>query len=121
MSIPEFLIVSFFFIFAIYTGVGLLRSIVKNSQQGILFREKLLGRVKSERLHPMLGKLGIDDQDYLHSNRVNEIEKHISRCQQCSNTSQCDRELEQGLSSKVEEYCPNNSDLLAGQVKSSAA
>ena len=121
MSILEFLIVSFFFIFAIYTGVGLLRSILKNSQQGILFREKLLGRVKSERLHSMLGQLGIDEQQYLHGNRVNEIEKHISRCQQCSNTSQCDRELEHGLSSMVEQYCPNNSDLLDSRVKSTTA
>ena len=121
MSILETLVLSFFVVLAIYTGVGLLRSIIQNSRQGIQFREQLLARVKSERMHEMLNTLGIDAEQYTHTRRVNEIEMHISRCRQCANTDQCDRELEHGLTRAVEQYCPNNSDLLATPAKGRAA
>lgn len=121
MSIIEYLIVVFFILLAFYTGIGLLRSIVKNSQQGIVFRNKLMERVKSERIHEMLQSLGIAPEHYIHATRVNEIEIHINRCQACANTEQCDRELLEGLTSAVESYCPNNGDLLNTPVKSTPA
>ena len=112
MTIIQALIVVFFILLAIFIGIGLFRSIMHSSQQGVDFRENLLNRVKSVRMHKMLGALGIDEKQYTHSHRVNDIEKHINRCRQCANTEQCDSELESGVVKQAEQYCPNNSDLL---------
>ena len=121
MSIIQTSIVAFFLLLACVIGIGLFRSIMNSSRQGVNFREDLLERVQSVRMHKMLKALGINQQQYAYSHRVSDIEKHIYRCKQCANTEQCDRELASGVLKQAESYCPNNSDLLATPLKNTSA
>ena len=112
MNIFETLIILFFTFLGVITVIGLFRSIMHSSRQGEIFYQKLNDRIKPLRMHKMLHALGIDDNQYTRGNPVNEIEMHMNRCQQCGNTEQCDVELESGLVTHADQYCPNNEDLL---------
>ena len=118
MTIIESLIVFFFIILAAFTIVGLFRSIMKSSQQGETFYRNLTDRIKQLRMHRMLQALGVGEKEYALAHPVSDIEMHMDRCRQCSNTEQCDSELATGEVKQAEEYCPNNKDLLATTLKS---
>ena len=121
MNIVELLIIVFFAFLAIIITVGLFRSIMLSSRQGEIFYQKLNDRIKPLRMHKMLHALGIDDKKYTRGNPVNEIQMHMNRCQQCSNTDQCDAELETGEVTHADQYCPNNEDLLKSATENSAS
>lgn len=121
MSFIQTSIIVFFLLLACLIGIGLFRSIMNSSKQGVKFRENLLARVQSVRMHKMLQALGINHQQYAYSHRVSDIEKHIDRCTHCANTEQCDSELASGAIKHAESYCPNNSDLLATPLKNTTA
>lgn len=117
MNIFELLIIVFFIFLAIIITIGLFRSIMHSSKQGEIYYQKLNDRIKPLRMHKMLQALGIDDQEYTRSNPVNEIEMHMNRCQECSNTEQCDTELETGKVTHADQYCPNNEALINTAAK----
>ena len=121
MNIIDSLILFFFIALAVYIIIGLFRSIMKSSRQGETFYQNLIDRIEQLRMHKMLQALGIDEKEYTHSNQVNEIEMHMNRCRECSNTEQCDSELESGEIKHADQYCPNNEDLLNSAAKSSAS
>jgi len=120
MNIFETLIILFFTFLAIITIFGLFRSIMLSSRQGEIFYQKLNDRIKPLRMYKMLDALGVDDKQYTRGHPVNEIEKHMNRCQQCGNTEQCDSELESGQITHADQYCPNNEDLLNTVNKSAS-
>ena len=119
MNIIDSLIVFFFIALAVYIIIGLFRSIMKSSRQGETFYQNLLERIKKLRMHRMLQALGVNEKDYALAHPVSEIEMHMNRCQQCSNTKICDSELAQGEVKQAEQYCPNNKDLLQTSFKTS--
>lgn len=119
MTTIEAVILFFFIFFTIFITIGLFRSIMKSSQQGETFYQNLIERIKPLRMHKMLQALGVDEKQYTRGNPVNEIEVHMERCQQCSNTEQCDSELESGEIKHADQYCPNNEDLLKGTSNNS--
>ena len=119
MNTIETLIIVFFILLTIFITIGLFRSITKSSRQGDTFYQNLVERIKQLRMHKMLQALGIDEKEYTRGNQVNEIEMHMNRCQQCSNTEQCDSELESGEIKHADQYCPNNEDLLNSSAKNS--
>lgn len=121
MTTIETLVVLFFIFLTIFIIIGLFRSIMKSSRQGETFYQNLIDRIEQLRMHKMLQALGIDEKEYTHSNQVNEIEMHMNRCRECSNTEQCDSELESGEIKHADQYCPNNEDLLNSAAKSSAS
>ena len=121
MTTIETLIILFFILLTIFIIIGLFRSIMKSSRQGETFYQNLIDRIEQLRMHKMLQALGIDEKEYTHSNQVNEIEMHMNRCQECSNTEQCDSELENGEIKHADQYCPNNEDLLNAAAKSSVS
>lgn len=121
MNILELLIIVFFTFLAIIITIGLFRSIMHSSKQGEIFYQKLNDRIKPLRMHKMLHALGIDDKEYTRGRQVNEIELHMNRCQNCGNTEQCDSELETGVATHAEEYCPNNEDLRRSATENSAS
>ena len=118
MNIIDSLILFFFIALAVYIIIGLFRSIMKSSRQGETFYQNLLERIKKLRMHRMLQALGVNEKDYALAHPVSEIEMHMNRCQQCSNTEICDSELAKGEVKQAEEYCPNNKDLLQTSFKS---
>ena len=54
MSFIQTSIIVFFLLLACLIGIGLFRSIMNSSKQGVKFRENLLARVQSVRMHKML-------------------------------------------------------------------
>jgi hypothetical protein len=119
MNIIDSLILFFFIALAVYIIIGLFRSIMKSSQQGETFYQNLLERIKKLRMHRMLQTLGVNEKDYALAHPVSEIEMHMNRCRQCSNTEICDSELAKGEVNQAEQYCPNNKDLLQTSFKTS--
>jgi len=112
MSTIENIIIIFFLFLAVFVIIGLFRSIKHSSQQGETFYQSLVSRIKLLRMHKMLQALGIETGNYARGHQVNEIEMHMKRCRQCSNTKQCDEELSAGEITNADEYCPNNKDML---------
>lgn len=85
-----------------------------NVQQAGQYREKLGEQVGNERLGHMLRSLGIDNTRYTHQVPSVDIAGHISNCQQCVRTTECDQILEnQPLTTEHMDFCPNL-DALAG-------
>ena len=119
MNTVETLIIVFFILLSIIIIIGLFRSITKSSQQGDIFYQNLLDRIKQLRMHKMMQALGVDEKEYTRGNQVNEIKMHMNRCQECANTEQCDSELESGEIKRADQYCPNNEDLLNSSAKNS--
>ena len=99
-------------LFAITLAIGLFAAIFLNMKVGIRFREKLASRVADLRLGKMLSALGIDIDDYLHSERVTDIENHIKRCAQCANTDECDDKLaDNTIKAHQIAFCNNEKSL----------
>ncbi|MEA1890146.1 MAG: DUF6455 family protein [Pseudomonadota bacterium] len=117
MSTFETIIIIFFLLLATFVIIGLSLSIMHSSQQGESYYQGLISRIKLLRMHKMLQAMGIDTSHYARRHPINEIEMHLKRCQQCSNTEQCDNELDSGKLVDAEKYCPNNADMLATPTK----
>ncbi len=112
MNTLETIVIFFFLFLAGFVIIGLFRSIMHSSQQGETFYQNLISRIKLLRMHKMMETLGVSPSSYAHGHPVNEIEMHMKRCQECSHTEQCDKELATGEATHAGKYCPNNRELL---------
>jgi hypothetical protein len=85
---------------------------MRNVIVGMEFRKSLARKVNALRLNKMLAALGIDINNYLHSERVIDIEEHIDKCSACQNTEICDDQLAKGtIQANNIDYCNNEESL----------
>jgi hypothetical protein len=79
---------------------------------GRRYRAAMAEQLKTLRLNKMLTALGIDTNQYLHSQRAVDIHNHMERCSQCENTEECDESLSANtVSTHNIDYCNNEASL----------
>jgi hypothetical protein len=120
MNILSISISGVFFVCAVTFTVFLLVSILGNLKAGRKYRQNLLAKVSNLRLSRMLALHRIDQDTYLHSQPVVDIENHIKRCAGCSRTDQCDEVLSADAQDKTA-FCDNDEDLQTIKRKQEAA
>jgi accessory gene regulator protein AgrB len=99
-------------LFLLYVIMRMSYVMMRNVIVGMEFRKNLARKVDSLRLNKMLAALGIDINNYLHSERVIDIEEHIDKCSACENTDICDNELAKGnVQASNIDYCNNEESL----------
>lgn len=121
MDIFTVIIGSILALFMLYVIIRMSYVIMRNVIVGMEFRKNLARKVDALRLNKMLAALGIDINNYLHSERVIDIEEHIGKCSVCQNTETCDDQLAKGtIQASNIDYC-NNEKSLQQIVDSKAA
>ena len=112
MDIFTLIIGSILALFVLYVIMRMSYVIMRNVIVGMEFRKSLARKVNALRLNKMLAALGIDINNYLHSERVIDIEEHIDRCAACQNTETCDDQLAKGnIQANNIDYCNNEESL----------
>jgi len=113
MDIFTVIIGSLLALFMLYVIMRLTYVIMRNLIVGMEFRKNLARKVDALRLNKMLAALGIDINNYLHTERVIDIEEHIDICSACQNTVTCDDQLSKGtIQASNIDYCSNEKSLL---------
>lgn len=106
-------------LFAVFS-VMLASAIIVNLNAGKEFRRSLATRMDQLRLSKMITALGLDNNHYLHSQSIADIEKRIHQCSSCENTERCDEQLsEQGVTTDDIAFC-NNEESLQEMVRGKA-
>jgi hypothetical protein len=96
----------------LYVAMRMSYVIMHNVIVGMEFRKRLARNVNALRLNKMLAALGIDINNYLHSERVIDIEEQIDKCSACQNTETCDEQLAKGaVQASNIDYCSNEESL----------
>ena len=86
----------------------LLVRIRNNVVNGMSYRKALREEVVSLRLDRMLTALGVNRERYLNQESVLEIQQHMERCRNCSNTATCDDKLDNNTIEKDKiDFCNN--------------
>ncbi len=92
--------------------IMLVSAIVFNMKSGERFRRSLATRIDQLRLSKMLSALGIDISNYLHTQKIVDIEKHMERCSACEKTDTCDEKLAAGDINMADiDFCNNEKSL----------
>jgi hypothetical protein len=90
----------------------LMVAIVFNFKAGMKYRRALAEQLDNFRLARMLTALGIDIDEYLSTERVVDIHRHMERCGACENVGECDERLADGkLSTSDIGFCNNEQSL----------
>lgn len=90
----------------------LMVAIVFNFKAGMKYRRALAEQLNNFRLARMLTALGIDIDEYLSTERVVDIHRHMERCGACTNVGECDERLAGGnLAADEIEFCNNEESL----------
>lgn len=76
------------------TGVAIVWAVVRNLREGERYRQRLALRLKRLRLGGALPLFKIDPDEYLHTQPIAEIEKHMRQCEGCNDTELCDHAME---------------------------
>jgi len=76
------------------------------------YRQGLRQRINDLRIHRMLESLGVSRRRYMRKALIAEMETHLSRCQQCPNTPECDMATGKGDISDGDAFCPNFRELV---------
>lgn len=93
-------------------AILLVSAIVFNFRAGIRYRHALAAQLNNFRLAKMLAALGIDIDEYLSTERVVDIHRHMERCGACENVGECDDRLNQGsLDAGEIGFCNNEKSL----------
>ena len=112
MDIFTVIIGSILALFMLYVLIRMSYVIMRNVIVGMEFRKNLARKVDALRLNKMLAALGIDINNYLHSERVIDIEEHIDKCSACQSTETCDDQLAKGtIQASNIDYCSNEKSL----------
>lgn len=112
MDIFTVIIGSILVMFLLYVIMRMSYVMMRNVIIGMEFRKSLARKVNALRLNKMLAALGIDINNYLHSERVIDIEEHIDKCSACQNTEICDDQLAKGtIQANNIDYCNNEESL----------
>ncbi len=87
-------------------------AIIFNTRAGMKYRQTLAEQLERLRLGKMLTALGIDTDSYLSSERVVAIREQMDRCNDCTNTGECDTRLAEGtVDTGSISYCNNEASL----------
>lgn len=87
-------------------------AIIFNMKRGRKYRQALAKKVAQFRLNKMLIALGVDTNAYIHDEHVADIYKHMERCEECSNTEECDDALAKDKINPDEiDFCNNEQSL----------
>lgn len=87
-------------------------TIMFNVKAGMRYRESLARKVHDLRLSKMLTALGIDTYEYLHREKVVDIQNQMNRCAACENTDACDENLAADtITTENIDYCNNEASL----------
>ena len=112
MDIFTVIIGSILVLFVLYVIMRMSYVMMRNVIVGMEFRKSLARKVDALRLNKMLAALGIDINNYLHTERVIDIEEHIDKCSSCQNTEICDDQLAKGtIQADNIDYCNNVESL----------
>jgi hypothetical protein len=99
-----------FAVLAVAFGLLLLHAIVRNLQEARRYRQDIKARLSTLRLSRMLKRHDIDQDAYLHTQPVMEIERQMRRCTSCSQTAHCDDVLEEDGAPDTS-FCDNDEAL----------
>lgn len=87
-------------------------AIVFNTRAGMKYRAVLAKQLDQLRLGKMLTALGINTSSYLARVRAVDIQQHMERCADCTNTQECDTQLtEENINTGSIGYCNNEASL----------
>ena len=113
MNLLTMVIGGFFGLLLVMFAVLLVIAIVFNLAAGKRYRQSLAARLNRLRLSKMLTALGIDTDNYLHSERMVDIHQQMQRCAGCGQTAECDDKLANGAidASRVG-FCDNEQALV---------
>ena len=92
-------------------GAALLWGIAGNMRQGDAVRRALAERLDALRLGRAVTLFGLDSEDYLHGQRIVDIEAQMRNCSHCNQLQRCDNSLEQGAAGDFANFCPNEGEL----------
>ena len=93
-------------------AVLLFVAIIFNMKRGRKYRQALARKLAQLRLNRMLISLGIDVNAYIHDAHVADIYNHMERCEECSNTEECDNTLvKENIKSDEIGFCNNEQSL----------
>ena len=101
------------------TGIRMVLAIGTNFTVGRQIRAGLRHRVTRLRLGRMLARRGIDLDTYLHEMPMTDLENHIRACENCEQTTACNRTLAKGGSDSPSDlgFCPNETPLTEYKAK----
>lgn len=68
-------------------------------------------KIKSLRIHRMLGRLGIKMPRYLRKVPPPDVERHLQACESCTTTEICDTYLNGWQTIEEKTFCPNFPEL----------
>ena len=112
MNLFSLLMAGLLTILTLVFTVMLISAIVFNLKAGGNFRKSLATRIDQLRLSKMLSALGIDISNYLHTQKIVAIEKHMERCSACEKTDTCDEKLAAGDINMADiDFCNNEKSL----------
>ena len=75
------------------------------------YRQELILRAQSLRIHKMLTRAGTTLSRYLRRARPMEVERHLLACQNCQTTDRCDKFLDKDEDIDPRSFCPNFVEL----------
>jgi hypothetical protein len=101
-------------------------AIARNLIDGHTYRKQLDDGLDSLRISNMLGFLGINRAEYLHTQQGVDIQTHMAKCDACEDKDLCDDVLSserQGQAETDLSFCANIDDLkrIEGEQKGSTA
>ncbi len=91
-------------------SVGVVWAVTVNMYRGLEVRRKLAARLAELRLGRVISLSGVDAREYLHTQRISDIETQIRNCATCHDTERCDSRLERGDKGDFG-FCPNEEVL----------
>ncbi|MEJ2345991.1 MAG: DUF6455 family protein [Gammaproteobacteria bacterium] len=104
-------------VFAILTAALAIRlpwAVLQNVRQGDRYRRGLLDELKRLPLHEILQRHGIDPTNYLHTERMADVSRHMHRCGTCQAQEHCAGQLQAGADISRFHFCPNHAELARG-------
>ncbi len=105
-----FVVFSLLLVAMLVLAVALGWYIARNLRQGNAVRGRLARRLEALRLGRALTLFGVDPADYLHGQRVVDIQAQMRNCNDCRMPSRCDDALERGADGDFD-FCPNGEVL----------
>jgi len=117
MNVISISISGIFIILSVAFTVLLLVAILGNLKTARRYRQAMSEKLSGLRLSRMLSFKGIDQETYLHTQPVLDIEQHMKRCSNCAQTERCDDVLAASNSEEPTPFCDNESELQAVKSK----
>lgn len=94
-----------------FFSLALAWAILHNLREGKAFRHQLARRLEQLRLHRLMELMGLSTGQYLHRERIVDVERHLRACASCTQTSRCDQILDRAEPEAVADFCANYDEL----------